>query len=104
MLDGRVCAAILAPKFDNIFGQKRRFSAFGLQFGPPNLKPEYGRKSNFRTVKFENIYIFRSCAHHCYKSRQLVKYSSYSMGVPLLASKEVCNGGVACSLLKLDGG
>ena len=45
------------------------------------------------------------CAHHkmfhCYKSRQLVKYSSYSMGVPLLASKEVCNGGVACSLLKL---
>ena len=31
-----------------IFGQKRRFSAFGLRFRPPNLKAEYGRMSNFR--------------------------------------------------------
>ena len=32
------------------FGQKRKFSAFGLQFRPPNLEAEYGRKSNFRII------------------------------------------------------
>ena len=43
-----------------IFGRKRKFSAFGLRFRPPNLKAEYGRKSNFRffskwTVKLETV-------------------------------------------------
>ena len=43
-----------------IFGRKRKFSAIGLRFRPPNLKAEYGRKSNFRifskwTVKLETI-------------------------------------------------
>ena len=33
-----------------IFGQKRKFSAFGLRFRPPNSKAEYGRKSNFRII------------------------------------------------------
>ena len=28
-----------------IFGPKRRFSAFGLRFWPPKLKAEYGRNS-----------------------------------------------------------
>ena len=32
------------------FGQKRKFSAFGLRFRPLNLKAEYGRKSNFRII------------------------------------------------------
>ena len=32
------------------FGQKGKFSAFGLRFRPPNLKAEYGRKSNFRII------------------------------------------------------
>ena len=31
-----------------IFGRKRKFSAFGLRFRPPNLKAGYGRISNFR--------------------------------------------------------
>ena len=35
------------PEAD-IFGQKRRFSAFGIRFRPPNLKAENGRKSNFK--------------------------------------------------------
>jgi hypothetical protein len=38
-----------------IFGQKRRFSAFGLRFRPPNLKAEYGRKSNFRIFSKWNV-------------------------------------------------
>ena len=31
-----------------IFGRKRKFSAFGLRFRPPKFKSEYGRKINFR--------------------------------------------------------
>ena len=43
-----------------IFGRKRKFSAFGLRFRLPNLKAEYVRKSNFRifskwTVKLETV-------------------------------------------------
>ena len=43
-----------------IFGRKRKFSLFGLRFWPPNLKAEYGRKSNFRffskwIVKLETV-------------------------------------------------
>ena len=32
---------------EEIFGQKRRFSVFGLRFRLPNFKTEYGRKSNY---------------------------------------------------------
>ena len=43
-----------------IFGQKRKFSAFGLWFRSLNFKAEYVRKSNFRifskwTVKLEIV-------------------------------------------------
>ena len=31
-----------------VFGRKRKFSLFGLRFRLPNIKAEYGRKSNFR--------------------------------------------------------
>ena len=32
------------------FRPKQKFSAFGLQFRPPNLKAEHGQKSNFRIM------------------------------------------------------
>ena len=41
------------------FGQKGKFSAFGLRFRPPKLKTEYGRNSrkalNFLFFVHENI-------------------------------------------------
>ena len=44
-----------------IFGQKRKFSAFGLRFRPPNLKAEYGRKSNFRIIN-QNTSLLKTIA------------------------------------------
>ena len=42
-----------------IFGRKRKFSAFGLRFRPPKLKAEYGRNSrkalDFLLFVHENI-------------------------------------------------
>ena len=45
---------------NNLQAEKQKISAFGLQSRPPNLKAEYGRKSNFRffskwTVKLETV-------------------------------------------------
>ena len=41
-----------------IFGRKRKFSAFCLRFWLPNIKAEYGQKSNFFskwTVKLKTV-------------------------------------------------
>ena len=63
-----------------IFGRKRKFSLFGFRFRPPNIKAEYGRKSNVRLFLNGLLNSRKYCQWHQMVSKQIgsnVKFSSY---------------------------